>query len=130
MNSGRDTDVLIVDGANVVGARPDGWWRDRPGAARRLADALAAWAATEEAPTRIVLVLEGAARAGVPESDGALTVVHAPGEGDDTIVLEAQRAAAAPDGESVVAVTSDRGLKARLSVPVRGAGWLRDALEL
>jgi hypothetical protein len=29
-------ETLIVDGNNVVGARADGWWRDRPGAVRRL----------------------------------------------------------------------------------------------
>lgn len=34
--------VLIVDGANVVGSRPDGWWRDRAGATARLRDQLAA----------------------------------------------------------------------------------------
>jgi 8-oxo-dGTP diphosphatase len=33
--------TIIVDGANVVGSRPDGWWRDRPGAAARLCDQLA-----------------------------------------------------------------------------------------
>jgi nucleoid-associated protein YgaU len=33
--------TLIVDGANVVGSRPDGWWRDRAGAAVRLHDELA-----------------------------------------------------------------------------------------
>ena len=33
--------TLIVDGANVVGSRPDGWWRDRAGAAIRLYDELA-----------------------------------------------------------------------------------------
>jgi len=33
--------TLIVDGANVVGSRPDGWWRDRAGAAVRLYDELA-----------------------------------------------------------------------------------------
>ncbi|TVT38726.1 NUDIX domain-containing protein, partial [Amycolatopsis rhizosphaerae] len=33
--------VLVVDGANVVGSRPDGWWRDRPAAAERLRDRLA-----------------------------------------------------------------------------------------
>jgi len=32
---------LVVDAANVIGSRPDGWWRDRPGAVRRLRDALA-----------------------------------------------------------------------------------------
>ena len=32
---------LVVDGANVVGSRPDGWWRDRAGAAARLAERIA-----------------------------------------------------------------------------------------
>ena len=32
--------VLVVDGANVVGSRPDGWWKDRAGAARRLHEEL------------------------------------------------------------------------------------------
>ncbi|GAA4129287.1 hypothetical protein GCM10022215_41650 [Nocardioides fonticola] len=36
----RITSVLVVDGANVVGARADGWWKDRAGAARRLHEAL------------------------------------------------------------------------------------------
>ncbi|MGB7447512.1 MAG: hypothetical protein WA892_00115 [Ornithinimicrobium sp.] len=36
--------VLIVDAANVIGSSPDGWWRDRAGAARRLHDQLSATA--------------------------------------------------------------------------------------
>ena len=35
---------LIVDGANVMGSRADGWWRDRPGAMARLHGELAALA--------------------------------------------------------------------------------------
>ena len=31
---------VVVDVANVMGSRPDGWWRDREGAARRLIDSL------------------------------------------------------------------------------------------
>src|ERR1700761_4688285 len=39
VNGGPGADVtIIVDGANVVGSRPDGWWRDRAGAAGRLHD--------------------------------------------------------------------------------------------
>jgi hypothetical protein len=49
--------VLVIDGANVVGTRPDGWWRDRPGAARRLAEKLEA---AQLPYDRVVLVLEGA----------------------------------------------------------------------
>ena len=37
--------LVVVDGANVVGSVPDGWWRDRAGAAARLRDRLAATAA-------------------------------------------------------------------------------------
>ena len=34
--------TVVVDAANVVGSRPDGWWKDRAGAARRLVDDVAA----------------------------------------------------------------------------------------
>ncbi|MFC7657917.1 hypothetical protein ACFQV8_17970 [Pseudonocardia benzenivorans] len=55
--------VLVVDGANVVGSRPDGWWRDRAGAAARLATRLGAASAAGlldplGAPSRVVLVVE------------------------------------------------------------------------
>jgi uncharacterized protein YaiI (UPF0178 family) len=30
----------IVDGMNLIGSRPDGWWRDRPRAMRELVEAL------------------------------------------------------------------------------------------
>lgn len=63
----------VVDAANVIGARPDGWWRDRSAAADRLhRDILALLARTvghrdrADGPSRVLLVLEGAARAGVP----------------------------------------------------------------
>jgi len=38
-------DVVIVDGFNALGSRPDGWWRDRPAAMERLVGELAALAA-------------------------------------------------------------------------------------
>src|SRR5512135_3538477 len=61
--------LVVVDAANVVGARPDGWWRDRPGAARRLYDRLVALAGRGLPPgtlpgdpaVRFVLVVEGRA---------------------------------------------------------------------
>jgi len=55
--------VLIVDGANVVGSRPDGWWRDRAGAARRLQEQLSTAVLPHD---EVVLVLEGNARRGNP----------------------------------------------------------------
>lgn len=55
--------LVIVDAANVVGSVPDGWWRDRRGAAERLRDLLAADGVPGRAgPVEIVLVVEGAAR--------------------------------------------------------------------
>ncbi len=118
--------VLVVDGANVVGSRPDGWWRDRPGAARRLHDALAA---ADLPHDEVVLVLEGAARRGVEagRTDG-VGVVHAPGSGDDAIVAAvAERTGSA----EVLVVTADRGLRARVEQvggSCQGPRWLLDRL--
>lgn len=113
--------MLVVDGANVVGARPDGWWKDRAGAARRLHEQLM----TADVEGELVLVLEGAAKAGVPAGrDGHVTVVHAPGEGDSEIVRQAHRAAEA--GHQVTIVTADRLLAARVAKagPTVGPAWL------
>ena len=38
MGIGGQPVTIVVDVANVMGSRPDGWWRDRPGAAVRLHD--------------------------------------------------------------------------------------------
>src|SRR5579884_836744 len=46
---GRESGFLVVDAANVVGSRPTGWWRDRPGAARKLVEDLRAAAEGERA---------------------------------------------------------------------------------
>jgi hypothetical protein len=106
--------LLIVDGANVVGSVPNGWWRDRAGAAERLRDRLVsvpmAGVPGRPGPLDVVLVVEGAARglASVPGVD----VVSAPGSGDDTIVDLVR--AAAPD-RSVAVVTADRGLRDRVT---------------
>jgi hypothetical protein len=112
--------LVVVDGANVVGSVPDGWWRDRRGATIRLRDALADLAATglrgsgvpewaRQSPLEVVLVVEGAAR-GIPSTE-TVRVISAPGEGDDTIVdLVAQEA---PDRRCLV-VTADRGLRTRV----------------
>ena len=99
------TDLLIIDGANVVGSRPDGWWRDRAGAARRLRDSLVGLDAGE-----VVLVVEGAAR-GLESADG-VRVVSAKGSGDDAIVDLVREEG---QGRQVVVVTADRGLRERVT---------------
>jgi hypothetical protein len=119
--------VLVVDGANVVGSRPDGWWRDRPGAARRLAEELEA---ARLPYGEVVLVLEGAARRGRPEGhQHGLRVEHADGNGDDAIVAEVARRV--PHGATVEVVTADRELRSRVAVAggtSLGPSWLLDQL--
>ncbi|MFG2353453.1 NTP pyrophosphohydrolase [Streptomyces sp. NPDC048521] len=102
--------LVIVDGANVVGSRPDGWWRDRRGAAERLRDRLAeAGLPGLAAPVDIVLVVEGAAR-GVPSVPG-VRVESAPGNGDDRIV----ELAASHAGRDRLVITADRELRRRVT---------------
>jgi hypothetical protein len=112
--------VLLVDVANVVGSRPDGWWRDRAAATGRLLDRLAGLDGFE-----VVAVVEGQGRAAAAP-DG-VTVVRAEGSGDD----ELARIAAARSGEDLLVVTADRGLRARLpaGTAVTGPGWLLDRLD-
>lgn len=121
--------MLVVDAANVVGSRPTGWWRDRAGAAAALIDRLRAAAAEGTVPPPVVVVLEGAARAGAPEGEaGGVRVVHAPGEGDETIVAVAGTAGA---GGPVTVVSADRALAARVrhaGAEVVGPRWLLDRL--
>ncbi|HEY3009531.1 MAG TPA: hypothetical protein VGJ63_15915 [Micromonosporaceae bacterium] len=114
--------LLVVDAANVIGSVPDGWWRDRAGAAARLRDALAgvgtAGLPDLSAPLEVVLVVEGAAR-GIADIPG-VRVVTADRSGDDAIV---DLVRAAGKGRRVVVVTADRGLRERvaaLGAEVRG----------
>ena len=125
MTSGGAGRVLVVDGANVVGARPDGWWKDRAGAARRLHERLL----VADLDRDVVLVLEGAAKGGVAGGrDGHVTTVHAPRDGDAEIVRQAH--AAASSGADVLVVTADRLLSARVAGAgsVVGPGWLLERL--
>jgi hypothetical protein len=145
---------LVVDAANVVGSRPDGWWRDRPGAARRLAGRIVAVLVSRpedqverldgltptsvetagsdltEAAVQVHLVLEGAARDvdDLP-THPLLDVVHAASDGDTAIVELVEKLAGAAD--RVLVVTADRGLRGRVQAVgalVRGPGTLLDAL--
>jgi hypothetical protein len=102
--------LVIIDAANVVGSVPDGWWRDRRGAAERLRDRLALDGLPgHEGPVELVLVVEGAAK-GV-ESVPAVRVVEAPGSGDDRIVEVVAEAGDRP----VLVITADRELRRRVT---------------
>lgn len=117
----RRGSVLIVDAANVVGARADGWWKDRAAAAVRLHDqVLVADLGYDE----VVLVLEGGAKAGVPAGrDAHVVVVHAPRDGDSAIRRQVELATTA--GRRVGVVTADRALAANVApVTVHGPTWL------
>ncbi|MFT3874885.1 MAG: NUDIX hydrolase [Propioniciclava sp.] len=131
--------VVVVDAANVVGSVPDGWWKDRAGAAQRLIGRLGVLAcagvpaAALDLPEHTwfpewVVVVEGRAR-GVADA-GGVTVVRASGSGDDAIAEQAARLTAS--GHAVTVVTSDRGLAARVTdagANVRGTRWLLDQLD-
>ena len=126
--------VLLVDIANVMGSRPDGWWRDRTSAATRLLNGLAPLNGAEVTlsdgetvrVSEVRGVVEGAAnRAEGPE---AVSVLRADRDGDSEIVEEANRLTAS--GKIPLVVTADRGLRSRLPerALIAGPGWLNRLL--
>ena len=140
---------IVVDMANVVGSRPDGWWRDRPAANEALRArilelsrrGLAASTLPDGFPPGSLervfpdwdLVVEGEASTLTPPAptewwERQIRVVAATGAGDDEIVTQAD--VGVTDGRNVIVVTADRGLRARLgsAVPV-GPQWLLDQLD-
>lgn len=113
----------LVDGANVVGSRPDGWWRDRSAAFDRLAGELARFA--RETGDDVTVVFDGPP---VDVDGPGLTVVAAP-YADDRMVELAENDT---DRSSLTAVTSDRDLAARLrrlGTDVTGSGGFRRLLD-
>ncbi|MGV9777189.1 NUDIX hydrolase [Streptosporangium sp. NPDC003464] len=131
--------VIVLDVANIVGARSEhGWWRDRAGAAAKLVAEVSALSsgglrdlpgdlpALERWFPRVVMVVEGAARDVSPLP--GVSVVAAPGAGDDTVV---QAVRDAQPWEHVLVVTADRGLRERvtaLGAAVTGPRWLLSRL--
>jgi predicted RNA-binding protein with PIN domain len=119
----------LVDASNVIGSRPDGWWRDRQGATRRLLDELREFAATGEQVT-VVLDAGPAEWAG---GDGDFEVAIAPRRGRDAADDEiARRLEADADPGSVRVVTSDAALAGRArerGAQVEGAGTFRKRLD-
>ncbi len=115
--------ALLVDVANVMGSRPDGWWRDRLGAATRLMASLSGVSEVvvdgESHPVaRILAVVEGKAKgASAPEP---VEVIRATADGDSAIATAADRIV--EEGGIPLVVTADRGLRARLPQQALVAG--------
>lgn len=122
----------VIDGNNVFGSRPDGWWNDRAAAQRRLAQRVAEWCRTHD--DDVTLVFDAPVDRGTATlAGGNLSVVEASRRGrdaaDDEIVDVVRDLV--DDDVDVCVVTSDRGLRARLpaGVGIRGVGSFRELIR-
>ena len=121
---------LIVDGMNVIGSRPTGWWRDRRGAMSELTEELARHAA--ETGDEVAVVLDSRPFAlpdGVDAIDVRFASARGPDAADDVIV---DMVAADPEPATLEIATSDKRLANRvrmLGAQTLSAGALRRALE-
>ncbi|MCF6389279.1 DUF188 domain-containing protein [Mycobacterium sp. MBM] len=99
----------IVDAMNVVGSRPDGWWRDRAGALTALVEQLERWAA--RGGHQVTVVLERP----MPLESEVVTVVCAPRAAPDSADDEIVRLVGSDDAPSgLTVVTSDGALASRV----------------
>lgn len=123
--------MWIIDAFNVLGARPDGWWRDRTRALRDLCDVIADWHVGDE---RVVVVVDGDPSDDVPEGRWrSIEVRYARRAGPDS----ADRAIIdlvddADDPSAMTVVTSDAALRAAVSArgaSVVGSGAFRARLD-
>lgn len=131
MTAPPDRERWLVDGMNVIGSRPDGWWRDREAAMRALVERLAAFAA---AGKDVTVVFDGRQRDLSDAGAGRVDVRFAPGRGrrnaaDDAI---AELVAADPAPRTLRVVTSDAELARRVrehGAQVVPAGEFRRRVE-
>ena len=107
----------LIDGNNVMGSRPDGWWNDRPKAMARLAQEVAVWCRSHDDAVLVVFDGRTIDEVGLL-AGGNLTIRFAQRSGrnaaDDVLVELAE------DGDRLV--TADRGLRARLPEGVQVIG--------
>ncbi len=119
----------IVDGMNVIGTRPDGWWRDRDAAMARLVRELEDHAAATG--DDITVVFERPARP--PLRSTVIEIATAPRPGPDAADMEiARRVEADPAPATIMVATSDRWLADQVRLhgaTVVGAESFRSRLE-
>jgi predicted RNA-binding protein with PIN domain len=118
-------DLLVVDGNNVMGSRPDGWWKDRAGAARRLVGQIGGWATDD-----VIVYFDGAPVADMP-APARVEVRFATRRGRDAADDDIA-AYVAEHPQDVLVVTSDAELARRVreaGAEVAGARWLLDRLH-
>ncbi len=119
----------LVDGMNLIGTRPDKWWRDRDAAMLKLVDELERWAASENEDVTVVFERPPSP----PIRSSVIEVTHAPkpkrDAADDEIVRRLQLD---PQAHTVRVVTSDRWLSERadaLGATVEGSDAFRRRLQ-
>ncbi len=119
----------VVDGMNVIGSRPDGWWKDRHAAMVRLVDELERWVAREG--DDVTVVFEHPPRP--PIRSPIVEVAHARRAGPNSADNEILRRLRADDAPTDIrVVTSDHALadQARfLGAVVQSAESFRRDLE-
>lgn len=119
----------IVDGMNVIGSRPDGWWKDRNGAMVTLVESLDRWASAQG--ETVTVVFERPPSTAITSS--VVEIAHAPraaaNSADDEIVRLVAADAAPHD---IRVVTSDRALTERvrsLGASVHRSEGFRDLID-
>lgn len=119
----------LVDGMNVIGSRPTGWWHDRTGAMRELVAQLRVF--TDATGEHVTVVFDGKERE-LGEDPGAVVVAFAPG-GRNAADDEIARLVAEDDlPAELCVVTSDSDLSSRVrarGADVVGAGGFRRRLD-
>ncbi|MGP8059436.1 MAG: NYN domain-containing protein [Acidimicrobiales bacterium] len=122
----------LIDGMNLIGSRPDGWWRDRPDAQRRLVGELGRLVESDGgSEVTVTVVFDGRAPGGDPVDPAGVEVVYAPGAPDAADDVIAEMAAATGERSGTVVVTSDAGLAGRVrasGLGVVGVRAFRDIL--
>lgn len=105
--------LMCIDAMNVIGSRPDGWWRDRDAAVRRFVDELQVYAAGLSAT--VVVVVDGHPIADLPAGEhGAVEVSYATRAGSDAADNRIVELVVATHHLDVEVVTADRELRSRV----------------